>query len=108
MREESSRFGGSVTLKGRPGLPIVPAWQFYPSYIAETVTKLLQWASIYLQLRRIYLRVKRDSRRLDYTGLALAPMSDDEIESRDLFHTRAAESYVALVRPEGMRQAEMA
>jgi hypothetical protein len=79
----------------RPGLPIVPAWKFYPGYVFETINKLTKWAALYLGLRRKYTRIKRDARRYDYTDLALTPVTDDEVETLELFHhTPAAEAYV--------------
>lgn len=85
--------GGFLRFKSRrdrrPGLPIVPVWRFYPSYLLETATKLARWASLYLRLRRIYLRVKHDPRRLEYTDLALTPVTDEEVEPRVLSRARA-------------------
>jgi hypothetical protein len=91
----------------RPGLPRVPAWQFYPTYIAETVGKLRRWLSTYLELRRIYVRIKKDPRRLEYTDLALTPVTDDELDTLELFHhSEAAETFVARERrPERERAA---
>jgi len=83
----------------RPGLPRVPAWRFYPTYVAETAGKLRRWLSTYLQLRRIYVRIKRDPRRLEYTDLALTPVTDDELDTLELFHhSEAAETFVARER----------
>ena len=31
----------------RPGLPIEPAWKFYPRYWLETVVKMARWAALY-------------------------------------------------------------
>ncbi|MEK6372163.1 MAG: radical SAM protein [Acidobacteriota bacterium] len=79
----------------RPGLPLVPAWKFYPGYFAETINKLTNWAALYFRLRRMYNRIKRDARRYDYTDLALTPVTDEEVETLELFHhTPAAEAYV--------------
>lgn len=83
----------------RPGLPRVSAWRFYPTYIAETAGKMRRWLSTYLELRRIYVRIKRDPRRFEYTDLALTPVTDDELDTLELFHhTEAAESFVARER----------
>jgi pyruvate-formate lyase-activating enzyme len=83
----------------RPGFPRVPAWRFYPRYLAETFGKLRRWLSTYLQLRRIYVRIKRDPRRLEYTDLALTPVTDDELDTLELFHhSEAAETFVARER----------
>ena len=80
--------GGFFRLKfrrdRRPGFEIVPAWKFYPAYFAETLAKLRKWSSLYLGLHRIYARIKRDARRLDYVDIALTPVTDDEIETHEL------------------------
>jgi len=91
----------------RPGLPRVSAWRFYPTYIAETFGKLRRWLSTYLQLRRIYVRIKRDPNRLAYADLALTPVTDDELDTLELFHhSEAAETFVAMERrPERERAA---
>lgn len=74
----------------RPGFPIVPAWRFYPQYLAESVVKLWRLGAIYLGLRRIYVRVKRDPGRRDYTDIALTPVTDAELDTLDLFRQTGA------------------
>jgi len=84
--------GGFLRFKSRrdrrPGVPIIPVWRFYPEYFFETATKLARWIALYVKLRRIYLRIKHDPRRFEYADLALTPVTDDEIETYDLFHPR--------------------
>ncbi len=104
-------FGGSLHIEGvhplesgffrkkfrtdrRPGFPIVPAWKFYPSYFFETASKLARWASMYAGLRRKYVRIKRDPRRYEYTDLALTPVTDEDVEKLELFHTPQAEAWM--------------
>jgi hypothetical protein len=79
----------------RPGLPVLPVWKFYPTYAAETLHKLAQWGSLLLKLRRIQMRVKRDPRKLEYTDLALTPVTDDDVANLEMFHNAAAEAFVA-------------
>jgi radical SAM family protein len=78
----------------RPGLPIVPAWRFYPRYWAVSGLKILRWAHLYLRLRRIYLRIKHDPNRYAYTDLAMTPVRDDEAETHELFQSEAAKAFV--------------
>jgi hypothetical protein len=78
----------------RPGFPIEPIWRFYPRYSWEVVSKLSRWAGLYLRLRRIYLGIKHDPKRFEYTDLAMTPVTDDETETHDLFRTAAAQTYV--------------
>ena len=90
--------GGFLRLKfrrdRRPDRPIEPVWQFYPRYFAETAVKLVRWSALYLRLRRIYLRIKKDPQRFAYTDLAMTPVSDEESDAR-IFKTDAAQAYVA-------------
>jgi len=67
--------------------------RFYPAYYAETVVKLYRWLALYLRLRRKYLAIKHDPRKLEYTDLALTPVTDEE-EERELFHNEAAQAYL--------------
>ena len=94
--------GGFMRLKfrrdRRSGLPIVPAWRFYPVYAVETVTKLVKWASLYMRLRRVYLGIKHDPRKTEYTDLAMTPVTDDEAATHELFQTKAAQAYIGQQR----------
>jgi radical SAM superfamily enzyme YgiQ (UPF0313 family) len=93
----------------RPGFPIEPAWRFYPQYLGETVAKLVCWSWLYLRLRRIYLSIKQDPRRLEYTDLAMTPVADDETETHELFRTAAAQTYLTRERRlEKIRQGQTA
>jgi hypothetical protein len=78
----------------RPGLPLEPAWLFYPKYIVETVWKQIRWVSLYARLRLIYKKIRRDPHRFQYLDAALEPVADDEIETREIFQSEAAHIYV--------------
>ncbi len=78
----------------RPGFPIESPLSFYPRYYIETVAKLFEWGSLYLRLRRKYLRIKHDPKKFEYMDLALTPVTEEE-EERELFHTDAAQAYIA-------------
>src|SRR5262249_23852844 len=78
----------------RPTLPLEPVWIFYPKYIAEIARKTVGWASIYLRLRMMYLRIKRDPKRYAYTDAAVTPVTDDEIATHEMFKSEAARAYV--------------
>jgi len=81
----------------RPGQPIEPMWKFYPRYYSDVAIKLVRWAALYLRLRRIYLRIKRDPRRFEYTDLAMTPISEEET-SREIFQNEAAQDYLDRAR----------
>ena len=78
----------------RPGYPIEPAWSFYPRYWHEVAVKTARWISIYFRLRRIYLRVKHDPLRRQYSDNAMMPIGDEET-TRELFQTDAARAFVS-------------
>ena len=78
----------------RPGFAIEPVWQFYPKYFTETAVKLVRWGTLYLRLRRIYLRIKRDPQRFAYTDLAMSEVADGDVETPELLGTDAARAYV--------------
>jgi hypothetical protein len=77
----------------RPGFPIEPMWRFYPRYYSEVAVKLARWCALYLRLRRIYLGIKHDPHRRDYTDLAMTPVTDEE-NMREIFQTDAAQAYL--------------
>ncbi len=105
--------GGFLRLKTRrtrrTGLPLESALKFYPKYFIETLWKQLRWITLYLRLRLIYRRVKHDPLRHQYTDLALEPVADDETETREMFQSEVARSYVGrLQRLEKIRRGEAA
>jgi hypothetical protein len=82
----------------RPGRMLEPLWRFYPRYASEVAGKLARWAWLYVRLRRIYLAIKSDPRRFDYTDLAMTPVSGDEVYTHELFRTDAAQTFVGQQR----------
>jgi radical SAM superfamily enzyme YgiQ (UPF0313 family) len=90
--------GGFLRLKfrrdRRADRPVEPVWRFYPRYGWEVVSKLVQWAWLYMRLRRVYIAIKRDPRRFGYTDLAMTPVADDELQTHELFRTDAAQNFV--------------
>lgn len=78
----------------RASFAIEPIWQFYPKYFTESAIKLARWVTLYLRLRRIYLRIKRDPQRFAYTDRAMSPVADGDLETPELFGTDSARAYV--------------
>jgi radical SAM superfamily enzyme YgiQ (UPF0313 family) len=80
--------GGFVRLKNRherrPELPIEPVWWFYPALAWEFVTKHARIAAAAWQIFRIYHRVAA-GKDLPYADLAMTPVSEEEIETLELF-----------------------
>jgi hypothetical protein len=77
----------------RPSYRIEPMWTFYPRYYSELAVKLVRWGALYLRLRKLYLRIKHDPRRFEYTDLAMTPITEDET-AREIFQTDAAQAYL--------------
>ena len=90
---EGGFFRRKVRVNRRSGMPLENVLIFYPRYWLESVTKLVRWSYLYLRLRVIYKRVKRDPARFDYMDTALEPVTDHE-EERELFQTEAAQQYL--------------
>jgi len=93
--------GGFLRLKyrrdRRPGWSIESVWRFYPRYYFEVAIKLVQWCKLYLRLRRIYLRIRRDPQRTEYMDLAMTSITDEEV-TREIFQTKAAQAYLGQQR----------
>ena len=94
--------GGGVRLKfrrdRRHGMPVEPAWRFYPRYGAETVVKVARWGSLYARLWLIYAKVARDPERHRYTDAAMTPVTEHDAEERELFQARGAQDYLGQQR----------
>jgi hypothetical protein len=94
--------GGFLRMKfrrtRRSGQPLESALLFYPKFLIETVSKVTRWISLYTRLRLIYRKVKRDPSRHEYMDLAITPVTDDEMETREMFQSEFAQAYVGQVR----------
>jgi hypothetical protein len=94
--------GGFLRLKfrrdRRSGLPLDPVWRFYPKYWLETVSKQYRWVSMYVRLRKIYLKIKHDPARRQYTDLALTPVSDEDVATLEMFNNTGAQAFVSQQR----------
>ena len=105
--------GGFLRLKvrrtRRSGKPLESPLKFYPKYFIETVWKQIRWITLYLRLRLIYRKIRRDPLRHEYMDLALEPVADDEMETREMFQSEVAQAYVGRVRRlEKIRRGEAA
>ncbi|MBS1793593.1 MAG: radical SAM protein [Acidobacteria bacterium] len=91
----------------RSGLKLENPLVFYPKTFLETLWKQIRWIALYSRLRLIYRKVRKDPKRFEYTDLALEPVTDDELETRELFQSEAAHSYVEKIqRLEKIRHGE--
>ena len=67
-----------VRTERRPGLPIVPAWRFWPGYVLDLVVRHIRIGIMAARLLILRRRLKRDPAARDYRDLALTPVSDDD------------------------------
>ena len=91
----------------RSGLKLENPLIFYPKVLLETLRKQIQWITLYSRLRLIYRKVRKDPKKLEYMDLALEPVMENEIETRELFQSEAAHNYLNKVhRNEKIRHGE--
>lgn len=78
----------------RSGMPLENPLIFYPKYAAQTVWKHLRWISLYSRLGLIRRKVKNDPKRAEYMDDALVPVTESEVETRELFQSDAAHNFL--------------
>jgi hypothetical protein len=71
---------------------------FYPRFMAEITLKQVKWAYLYLRLYRMYGKLRKDPRRSEYVDLTITPVTDDEIDTREMFQTSEARDYVVKIQ----------
>ena len=69
----------------RSSLPIEPIWRFYPRLLSDFVMKHLRLGRHAWRIYRIYRKVASDPQGRAYTVQAIMPVSDDEVETLELF-----------------------
>jgi hypothetical protein len=82
----------------RSSLQRETVWSFYPKYLAESISKQIQWISFYLKCYRILRKVTSDPQRLDYKDLAITPVSENEVETLEMFQSAEAHAYVVKIQ----------
>ena len=94
--------GGFLRLKfrrdRRSSVPRESPLVFYPKVAAELIWKQVKWAHLYLRLYRMYGQLKKDPRRSEYTDLALTPVTDDEVETMEMFQSAGAQAFVGRIQ----------
>jgi radical SAM superfamily enzyme YgiQ (UPF0313 family) len=103
---EGGFFRRKVRKNRRSSRPLENPLVFYPKYFIESLRKQYRWISLYLHLRMIYRKVRKDPTRFEYMDTALEPVTDHE-EERELFQSEAAQSYLDKVHHnEAVRRGE--
>ena len=97
--EQCGVFRLKYRLDRRPGMPIEPAWLFYPKYYWEVMSKHARILRRWIAIDRMLRRAKREQKLMAYTDLAMTPVTDDETDTLEMFtHNEAARNAVAHVR----------
>jgi radical SAM superfamily enzyme YgiQ (UPF0313 family) len=81
-------------LNRRHGMPIEPAWLFYPKYYAGLGWKLGRWAALYLRFGLAQRRVEKDPNKMRYMDRAMTPVTDHDEEELEMFKTSDAVAYL--------------
>ena len=82
-------------LDRRPGMPIEPIWLFWPKFGWNLASKLARASRFLVWLHVTNRRIQASSDRYTYADQALAPVLDDEAETRELLtHSDAARQAV--------------
>lgn len=89
--------GGFLRIKARlnrrSGMKVESPVSFYPKYFAGTLRRQFRWISLYVRMRLIYMRVRKDPDRLNYMDTALEPVTEHE-EDREMFRSESAKNYL--------------
>lgn len=96
---ESGFWRRKVRVDRRPGMPIVPAWKFYPALVADLLVKHGKWIKMFASIAPQYLRIKRDPNRLAYSDKAMEATGDNQMADLDMImQTRGGEQALAKMR----------
>jgi hypothetical protein len=83
----------------RPGMPLEPAWRFYPTFCWHLASKFVSSLRLLIWIHRTRTQIMRDPDRHSYTDQALMPVADDEDETLELLtHSHAARNAVSHAR----------
>ncbi len=83
----------------RPGLPIEPAWSFYPRFFADAARKYVRYYRQWRLIDGLRQRIRKDPARANYRDQALAPVDAADTESLALFtHNEGARAAVQHAR----------
>lgn len=83
--------GGVVRWRGRrsrrPGMPVEPAWTFYPTQIWTAFTTGWQWCALGWKLNQLRRKIERDPSKLRYSDVALSSTPGESEDHLDLYQT---------------------
>jgi hypothetical protein len=91
----ASAMGGTLLLTGEPGSTPVKEALDACTFHADMIAAAGAMAALYSRLRAIYVKAKKDPKKLEYMDLAMTPVTDDETDTLEMFHTPSAPAFVA-------------
>lgn len=68
----------------RPGMPIEPAWRFYPRQAWRTVVSAWKWGTILASIYPERTRIKKDRNREQYSDMALQPVAVSDYDDLEM------------------------
>jgi len=74
-----------VRLDRRPGLPIENPLTFYPAYVIDLVAKHIGLAKMVWRMAKVRWAIKRDPNARTYMDTALTPVTDEDLETLEMF-----------------------
>ena len=91
----------------RPGRPIESPLTFYPRYAAEVVSKHVRIGRLVWRMGKVRRAIKADPDRRSYSDLALTPVTDDALDTLEMFQTSdATRAHAAKAKRTAMVAAE--
>jgi radical SAM superfamily enzyme YgiQ (UPF0313 family) len=91
-----------VRVDRRPGLPLEPAWLFWPRFVVGSAVKHARVAVMAARLLALRYRLKRDPAARDYRDLALTPVGNDDALELLTVTPAARSAAQAKLRPKAM------
>lgn len=83
--------GGVVRWRGRrsrrPGMPVEPAWTFYPTQIWGAFTTGWQWCALGWKLNQLRRKVENDPSKVHYSDVSLMSFPGESEDQLDLHQT---------------------
>jgi len=83
--------GGMVRWRGRrsrrPGMPVEPAWKFWPTQIWGAFKTGWQWCALGWKLNQLRRKVENDPSKLQYSDVSLVSLPVETEERLDLHQT---------------------
>lgn len=103
---ESGFLRRKVRVDRRPGMPVVPAWKFYPALVADSLVKHGKWLKMFASVAPHYFRIKNDPQRFSYSDKSMETIGDNAASGLDMIkQTRGGEEALNKTRRDAATKA---